>query len=71
MTGLLSTFAIIFSIFHVSFALRNIRDIFTGKAFRGTCGSNNPMIKNNMGECGVCGKKPDEECQLPEEHVPA
>ena len=71
MTGLLSTFAIIFSIFLVSFALINIRHIFTGKEFRGTCASNNPMIKNNLGECGVCGKKPEEDCQMPEEHVPA
>ncbi len=69
MTGLLSTFAIIFSIFLVAFAMINIRHIFTGKEFRGSCATNNPMLKNNLGECGVCGKKPDEECQLPEQHA--
>jgi len=71
MTELLSTFAIIFSVFLVGFGLINIRHILTGKEFRGTCASNNPMIKNNMGDCGVCGKKPDEDCKMPEQHAPS
>ena len=70
MTGILSTFAIIFSVFLVAFCLINIRQIVTGKEFRGTCATNNPMIKNSLGECNVCGKKPDEDCQLPEQHAP-
>lgn len=61
----LSMLAIIFIVFGVSFILINIRHIFTGKEFRGSCASNNPMIKNNMGECSVCGKKPEEECKMP------
>lgn len=52
--------------FGLSFILINIRHIITGNEFRGTCASNNPMIKNNLGECTVCGKKPEEECQMPE-----
>ena len=70
MTGILSTFAIIFSVFLVAFCLINIRQIVTGKEFRGTCATNNPMIKNSLGECNVCGKKPDEDCKLPEQHAP-
>jgi len=31
--------------------------------FVGTCAQNNPMLKNQIGECTVCGKKPEEECQ--------
>jgi hypothetical protein len=31
--------------------------------FRGTCATNNPMLKNEIGECTVCGKKPGEECK--------
>lgn len=58
--------AIIFVVFGLSFALINIRHIFTGKEFRGTCATNNPMLKNQIGECTVCGKKPDEECKMPE-----
>lgn len=69
MTGLLPTFAIIFSVFLIAFCLINIRQIFTGKEFRGTCATNNPMIKNSLGECNVCGKKPEEDCQLPEQHA--
>ena len=31
--------------------------------FAGTCASNNPYLKNEIGECSVCGKKPEEECK--------
>ena len=57
---------IIFGVFGTSFALINIRHIFTGNEFRGTCATNNPMIKNQIGECTVCGKSPEENCQMPE-----
>jgi len=59
-------FAIIFVVFGVSFILINIRHIVTGQEFRGTCSTNNPMIKNNFGDCTVCGKKADEVCKMPE-----
>jgi hypothetical protein len=67
MNTLLSTFLIIFSLFLISFALINIRQIFTGKEFRGTCATNNPTIKNKVGDCNLCGAKADEACQMPEE----
>jgi hypothetical protein len=57
---------VIFSIFGVAIVLMNIRHLVTGQEFRGSCASNNPMLKNQMGECTVCGKKPDEDCKLPE-----
>ena len=38
----------------------------TGQDFRGTCATNNPMVKNNFGDCTVCGKKADEACKMPE-----
>jgi hypothetical protein len=34
--------------------------------FRGTCASNNPMLTNQIGECTVCGKRPDEDCKKDE-----
>lgn len=58
--------AIIFGVFIISFVLINIRQIFTGNEFRGTCATNNPMLKNEIGECTVCGKSPGEECKMPE-----
>lgn len=61
----LSVLAIIFVAFGISFILINIRHIVTGNEFRGTCATNNPMLKSKVGECSVCGKKPDEECQMP------
>jgi hypothetical protein len=63
MSEFLSTLLIVFVLIGVSFALINIRQIFTGKEFRGTCATNNPMLKNSIGECTVCGSKPDEACK--------
>ena len=34
--------------------------------FRGGCASNNPMLRNELGECTLCGKTP-EDCDNPEE----
>lgn len=56
---------IIFSFVGISFALINIRQLVTGKEFRGTCATNNPMLKNKVGDCTVCGKTPEEDCKMP------
>ena len=66
MNELLYTTLIIFGVFGVSFLLINLRHVVTGNEFRGTCSTNNPMLKNEIGECTVCGKRPDEECKMPE-----
>jgi hypothetical protein len=34
--------------------------------FKGTCSSNNPLLKNELGECTLCGSKPGEECKSEE-----
>ena len=57
---------IIFGAFLISFALINLRHIVTGNEFRGSCASNNPMLKSEIGDCTVCGKKPEEECKMPD-----
>jgi len=57
---------IIFGVFLISFVLINLRHVVTGNEFRGTCASNNPMLKNEIGDCTVCGKSPEEECKMPE-----
>ncbi|MEL6657143.1 MAG: hypothetical protein AAFY48_20015 [Bacteroidota bacterium] len=61
----LSVLAIIFVTFGISFILINIRHIVTGNEFRGTCATNNPMLKSKVGECSVCGKRPEEDCKMP------
>lgn len=66
MTQFLTVFGLVFSIFFVSFLLINVRQIFVGKDFRGTCAQNNPLLKNKIGECSLCGKKGDEVCKNPE-----
>ena len=66
MGNLLITFGLVFVVFFVSFLLINIRQIFTGNAFRGTCAQNNPLLKKQIGDCQICGKKADEVCKMPE-----
>lgn len=61
----LAIFALIFGVFGVSFLMINIRHVLTGKEFRGTCATNNPMLKDQVGECSVCGRQPGEACQEP------
>lgn len=58
--------SIIFGVFAISFILINLRHVVTGKEFRGTCSTNNPMIKDKFGDCTVCGKTADEVCKMPE-----
>jgi len=66
MDSFLSIFLIIFGIFGISFIMINLRHVVTGKEFRGTCATNNPMLKSQIGECSVCGRKVGEECGMPE-----
>ena len=62
----LAIFGIIFVVFGISFILINLRQVVTGQEFRGTCSTNNPMIKDKFGDCTVCGKTADEMCKMPE-----
>jgi hypothetical protein len=59
--------SIIFVVFGASFLLINIRYLVTGQEFRGSCSSNNPLLKSKLGECSLCGKKQGEACGMPEE----
>jgi len=31
--------------------------------FAGTCSSNNPLLQKEGAVCGLCGAKPEEQCQ--------
>lgn len=31
--------------------------------FAGTCSSNNPLLKEEGGACGICGARPEEKCK--------
>ena len=57
-----------FIIITLFFALMNINYFFKGQTFRGSCAQNNPLLKNTVGDCQVCGKKADELCKMPEVH---
>ncbi len=58
---------IVFVAFGLSFILINLRGVVKGEEFRGTCATNNPMLKDQIGECTVCGKTSDEaSCKMPE-----
>ncbi len=64
----LYVFLIIFVVFGLSFVLINIRQIVTGNEFRGSCATNNPMLKDEFGNCSVCGNTPDGDCNEAEEN---
>ncbi len=63
---LLAIIVIMFVAFGVSFLLINIRQIVKGEEFRGTCASNNPMVKDKFGDCTTCGAKVGDDCGMPE-----
>ena len=59
----MQTYLIIFGIVALFFVLMSTRIIFKkGGEFRGTCASNNPALKNDVGECTMCGKTPTANC---------
>ncbi|MGB1248429.1 MAG: hypothetical protein ACPG4Z_06055 [Chitinophagales bacterium] len=71
MGTLLATFIATVAVMAFFVAALGIKMIFKKDGeFKGGCASNNPMLVNEIGECGVCGKKPGEECasedKLPE-----
>ncbi|MEM6877722.1 MAG: hypothetical protein AAF544_04125 [Bacteroidota bacterium] len=63
MSSFFTSFFVIAGVFALGFVLINLRYVVTGQEFRGTCASNNPMLKDQVGECTVCGKKAGEECK--------
>ena len=34
-----------------------------GGEFAGTCASNNPLVQEEGGTCGMCGARPEEQCK--------
>jgi len=66
MAEFLVTLGIVFGVFLISFVLINLRQVVTGNEFRGTCATNNPMLKDQVGDCQLCGKKAGEDCGMPE-----
>lgn len=60
----LTTLLLSLAIVGLAFAMIGIRILLVKDGeFRGTCATNNPMLKNQIGECTVCGKKPEEDCK--------
>lgn len=64
----LYTFLVSVGLISAFFALMNAKYFFNGQTFRGSCAQNNPLIKNSVGDCQMCGKKADEVCKMPEAH---
>lgn len=60
MNGLLSTFLLTLGVIGLVIAGFAIKMFFKPDGeFRGGCASNNPMLRNEIGECTVCGNDPD------------
>lgn len=62
----ISMIFVIFGFFIVAILLMNISYFMKGREFRGSCASNNPLLKDKFGACTVCGKTPEVDCKLPE-----
>lgn len=59
-TLILTIIVLTFFVFGLGFKM-----LFDKKAeFRGGCASNNPMLRNEIGECTVCGRKPEGDCEV-------
>lgn len=65
MSQFFSILLITFAFFMIAFTLINIRYWVTGKEFRGTCANASQGLKDQIGECVVCGRKAGEECANP------
>lgn len=64
---MLTTILLTIVVISLVLGLLSLRLIFVKDGeFRGTCATNNPMLTNDIGECSVCGKKPNEDCQKEE-----
>lgn len=51
-----------------------VRVFLKNETFRGGCASNNPMLRDKVGACGVCGKtdfNDDEEPQIKTNALPS
>jgi len=61
---------VVFAVIAVAFAGLAIRVIFIREGeFRGTCATSNPMLKDELGDCMVCGHEPDDECDEAEQNI--
>jgi len=61
---------VVFGLLAFAFAGLAIRVIFIRKGeFHGTCATNNPMLKNEIGDCIICGHEPDDECDEADQEI--
>lgn len=64
-TTLIATFILTILVFAFFVAALGIKMLFDKKAeFKGGCASNNPMLVNEIGNCTVCGRNPDADCEV-------
>lgn len=68
--SIMTTFLLAIAIVGIAFAGIAIKIIFKKDGeFNGTCATNNPMLKNEIGECTVCGQKPGDNCEYDEDEL--
>jgi len=65
MSMFLTTFALTVTLIALAIAGISIKSFFVkGGKFNGSCAQNNPLLKNQIGECTVCGQIPSENCEV-------
>ena len=69
MNLLVLTFVLTFALITLAIAGLSIKSFFIkGGQFNGSCAQNNPLLKNQIGECTLCGKVPEGDCAEPEQN---
>lgn len=67
---MLNTILLSIALVALAFAAIGVKVILKKNGrFAGTCATNNPMLVNEIGECSVCGSKPDEACKKEEDEA--
>jgi hypothetical protein len=66
MNTFFASLLVILSIFTFMVFALGIKMLFDkNHTFKAGCASNNPMLRNEIGECTVCGKVPEGNCEVP------
>lgn len=65
MPEFLKTVLIIFGFFGVAAVLLNIKTFFNKGELKSSCASNNPLLRDQFGNCTVCGNQQEADCDLP------
>jgi hypothetical protein len=66
----MATILVAIGILGAAVVLLALRILVRGGEFRGTCASNNPYLRDKVGDCIACGQPDDAECEYRDRSLP-